>query len=97
MYTKFRFILIDLIGFGTSSRPENYDIHGFTPGEAIDYFVKDLEMWRKKMKLNDFFMTGHSYGAYLAGNYASKYPQYIRKLMLFSPIGIRVPPKGETW
>ena len=33
---------------------------------------------------------GHSFGAYILGNYAIKYPQYIKKLILLSPIGLKL-------
>lgn len=33
---------------------------------------------------------GHSFGAYVCGNYALKYPQNIKKVILLSPIGIKV-------
>ena len=47
--------------------------------------------------MNEFYLAGHSFGGYLAGNYALKYPQYVKKLLLLSPIGIRVPDQNETW
>jgi pimeloyl-ACP methyl ester carboxylesterase len=47
--------------------------------------------------MGSFYLAGHSFGGYIAGNYAVKYPQYIKKLLLISPIGIRVPPDDENW
>mgnify|MGYP001037924200 CR=1 FL=1 len=38
---------------------------------------------------------GHSFGGYICGNYALKYHNHIRKLILLSPIGIRVKEPGE--
>ena len=49
------------------------------------------------MKLSDFIISGHSMGGYLAGSYACKYPENIRKLHMYAPIGIRVQPEGEDW
>jgi pimeloyl-ACP methyl ester carboxylesterase len=40
-------------------------------------------------------LCGHSFGGYIAGNYALKYEKYIRKLMLLSPIGIRPGEESE--
>jgi len=34
-------------------------------------------------------LAGHSIGGYIAGNYAIKYFQRIKKLVLLSPIGVR--------
>ncbi len=38
--------------------------------------------------LQDFYLAGHSFGAYLIGNYAIQYSQHIRKIILISPIGV---------
>ena len=84
----FHLILIDIIGMGASSRPDNYDASKFTPEQSIDYFVNYLESWRKEMDLTDFYLAGHSFGGYLVGNYASLYHQHLRKVIMLSPIGV---------
>ena len=85
--------MIDLVGFGSSSRP-TFSIKD--PQEADDYFVNALETWRQKMDtLTNFYVAAHSYGGYLWGTYAAKYPQHIRKLILLSPLGLKVAP--ENW
>ena len=72
---KFNIIMLDTIGFGGSSRPLDYHYQTFTAEQSIDYFVAYFEKWRIAMNnLIDFYLVGHSLGAYLAGNYASKYP-----------------------
>lgn len=38
--------------------------------------------------LKDFFLIGHSLGGYLVANYVVKYPQYIKKFILASPVGV---------
>jgi pimeloyl-ACP methyl ester carboxylesterase len=38
--------------------------------------------------LKGFILAGHSYGGYIAGNYALKYPSNIKKILFLSPIGI---------
>ena len=54
-----------------------------------------MEKWRIGMdNLTDFILCAHSYGGYLMGTYASKYPQHIRKLMLLSPLGLKVAPEN---
>ena len=76
---------------GTSSRPKWTIKNG---SDADDYFMDVLEKWRIEMGgMTDFYLCGHSYGGYLSGTYASKYPQHIRKLVLLSPAGLKVKPK----
>jgi pimeloyl-ACP methyl ester carboxylesterase len=91
----FTVICIDHLGMGASSRPKNYD-KNVEPQESIDYFVEYLEKWRVQFskhmgkELTDFYLVGHSFGAYIAGHYCLKYHQYVKKLLLLSPVGIRV-------
>lgn len=85
----FHLILIDIIGMGASSRPDNFNARTFTPQESADYFVEYLETWRSFMQLTDFYLAGHSFGGYIVGLYASKYPENLKKVILLSPIGVR--------
>ena len=92
---KFFVILIDIIGMGGSSRPDNYPAKTITPEESIDYFVNYLENWRVSMdNLTDFYFACHSFGGYLGGIYAARHHQHIKKLILLSPIGVRQMPEG---
>lgn len=38
--------------------------------------------------LKDFYLAGHSFGGFICGHYAIKYPQYIKKLLMLSPVGL---------
>ena len=87
--TKFRLILIDLIGMGGSSRPKNYDKHKLLPEQSTEYFVEYLEKWRQEMELTNFYLVGHSFGGWICGNYAVKYHYHIKKLILITPIGLK--------
>ena len=100
-------IAIDLIGMGGSSRPKNFDKHKITPEECNSYFVEYFESWRVSMGKNfhgdgteeeftDFYVGAHSFGGYTTGWYSVKYPQHIKKLILISPVGIRIPIEGEN-
>ena len=74
---------------GSSSRPLDFHRHRFNEYFCIDYFTEYFEKWRIKMGYKKkFFIAGHSLGGYLVGNYVSKYPQYIKKMLLISPCGI---------
>jgi pimeloyl-ACP methyl ester carboxylesterase len=93
---KFRLIFIDLLGMGGSSRPQNFDDAKLTPQEALDYFTDSIEAWRNAMKLDQFYLAAHSFGGFVCGNYAHKYPQHIKKLLMLSPIGVRYDPEYEA-
>ena len=84
---------------GGSSRPDDYNKQ-FTPQQSIDYFVNYIERWREAMatefiptgqqtEFTDFYLAAHSFGGYIAGNYALKHHQHIKKLILLSPVGIK--------
>lgn len=88
----YNLIAIDLLGMGSSSRPP---FECETGDEADNYCMVFMENWRKAMNyLTDFVLVGHSYGGYIAGTYASLYPQHIKKLILLSPLGLKFKPNG---
>lgn len=85
-------ILIDILGMGASSRPQ-FD-ENMTAEAADIFFVNFMEQWRVAMgDMKGFFLAGHSFGGYVCGNYAAKYPQHIRKLLMLSPVGVPFKPK----
>jgi cardiolipin-specific phospholipase len=56
--------------------------------------VGSIEKWRVAIgNMTDFVLLGSSYGGYLAGTYASRYPQHIRKLILATPLGVPFKPE----
>ena len=88
-------IWIDVVGMGGSSRPDNFNLRTFSAQQSIDYFVDYIEQWRVKMRLPRFYLAGHSFGGYIVGNYALKHKERVKRLLLISPVGIRVKPQGE--
>jgi pimeloyl-ACP methyl ester carboxylesterase len=87
---KFHLILIDILGMGGSSRPA---FTAETPDDADKIFIDSLENWRLAMgDMKDFILGGHSFGAYIIGQYAIKYPQHLKKLLMLSPVGIGIKP-----
>jgi cardiolipin-specific phospholipase len=38
--------------------------------------------------LDSFVLAGHSFGGYVSGLYALKYPHHVKKLLMLSPLGI---------
>ena len=38
--------------------------------------------------LRNFVLAGHSFGGFVSGHYACRYPQHVKKLLLLSPFGV---------
>lgn len=91
----FRLIMIDMVGYGASSRPLNCQFDEMSAQDFIDYFVDYFEAWRKEMNLDKFYLVGHSMGAYLSAMYTIKYPSHILKLALMSPPGMAYPSENS--
>ncbi|KAK6457259.1 Alpha/Beta hydrolase protein [Scheffersomyces xylosifermentans] len=78
-----RLHLIDLPGFGNSSRPmfpPEFLLEPETKQEKIaqiieieNWFIDKIEGWREKREINHFKLIGHSMGAYLSSCYLMKY------------------------
>ena len=82
---------VDIVGMGLSSRVA-YECK--TTQECLDFFVGFIESFRVKTQLESFYLVAHSLGGYLSAQYASRYPQYIKKLFLISPIGFVQKPEN---
>ena len=84
---NFHLIMIDILGMGGSSRP---DFSPKSAEESDEFFVDFLERWRLAMgDLKDFILAGHSFGGFICGHYAVKYPHNIKKLLMLSPVGVQ--------
>ncbi|WP_343659409.1 alpha/beta hydrolase [Chryseobacterium sp.] len=66
-------VYMDQRGSGESSTSENYH---------LDKMVQDIEELRQHLKLNKVFLLAHSFGGIIAVNYAKKYPQYTKGIIL---------------
>ncbi|KAL3288211.1 hypothetical protein HHI36_002661 [Cryptolaemus montrouzieri] len=75
--------LMDIIGFGRSSRPR------FTGSstENEKKIINSIELWRKYLKLDEIFLLGHSMGGYLATSYTIAHPESVKLLILCDPWG----------
>ncbi|CDW82640.1 UNKNOWN [Stylonychia lemnae] len=68
--------------------------------DKYNLFVLDVlgyggsKLWRKQIDLEKFILVGHSFGGYLCGIYASRYPYRVKKLQLLSPAGIGKQPEN---
>ena len=52
----------------------------------LDNFVEDVEEVRQKLKIDDFYLLGHSWGSYLAQAYAAKYQEHLKGIILCNNI-----------
>ncbi|MCT2409805.1 alpha/beta hydrolase [Chryseobacterium antibioticum] len=68
-----KMIYMDQRGSGQSGTSENYHL------EAM---VQDIEELRQHLKLDKIFLLAHSFGGIIAVNYAKKYPQHTKGLIL---------------
>ncbi|WP_312302120.1 alpha/beta hydrolase [Chryseobacterium sp.] len=66
-------IYMDQRGSGESGKSADY---------RLDKMVQDIEELRQHLKLEKVFLLAHSFGGIIAVNYAKKYPQYTKGLIL---------------
>lgn len=75
----YRCITIDLLGFGTSPKPQ-------WAGYTMAQHVHSLHRTIRALRLSDpFVLVGHSLGSLLAASYTRQYPGNINRLLLLSP------------
>jgi len=87
---SYRLIVPDLPGFGENSRlnSANYDVLSQ---------VKRLNRFVESLGLNRFHLVGSSMGGYIAGFYASEYPEKVKSLALFNPAGVSSRDPSDLW
>lgn len=62
------------------SKPENQNFL------SIEYYLKELEEVRQKLGLDNFYLLGHSWGGLLAQEYAAKYGEHLKGVIIESMI-----------
>ena len=77
----FRVLMIDQIGFGKSSKPENYQF-------SLQTLANNTLLLLKSLDLGSYTLIGHSMGGMLAIRFALMYPEKLEKLVLINPIGL---------
>ncbi len=78
---RYRLIYYDQRACGKS--PADVTVADMSLAKQID----DIEQIRQHLDLGKVHLLGHSWGGFLAMNYAVRYPQQLRSLMLINSIG----------
>ncbi len=73
-----RLIFVDHRGFGKATRPVT------SADFELDKLVDDIETVRQALKLEKIIIIGHSGHAYMALEYAKKYPQHVSHVVLLA-------------
>jgi pimeloyl-ACP methyl ester carboxylesterase len=76
----FRIIIPDIIGFGHSDKP--------IAEYSMDFFVRFLQAFLDKLNIEKAIICGHSFGGYLATEFAIRSSNRVEKLVLIAPVGI---------
>lgn len=76
----------DQLGSWFSDQPDFTDPENRKKFLNIDYYLDEVEEVRKQLGLDNFFLLGQSWGGVLAIEYALKYGQHLRGLILSSMI-----------
>lgn len=71
----------DFRGFGDSSKPDLAPTEGYTP----DHLAKDMVSLLDGLKIKGAVIAAHDIGATIAQLLAKKYPDYVKRLVLFNP------------
>lgn len=78
---NYRVVIPDQIGFGKSSKPENFP-YTF---QLLAHLTHEITESRG---LKSLLVVGHSMGGMLATRFALMYPKEVKKLVLVNPIGL---------
>jgi pimeloyl-ACP methyl ester carboxylesterase len=77
----YRVIVPDQIGFGKSSKPENYQY-------TFQQLAQNTKAVLDTLHVDKITVVGHSMGGMLASRFALMYPDMADKLVLVNPIGL---------
>src|SRR5215204_3140193 len=78
--SKYRLIIPDIVGFGYSEKPHvEY---------TVDFFIDFLKKFLNLLNVSNVSIIGSSFGGLLALEFAIKYINMVKKLILVSPAGM---------
>ena len=78
LYETFQFIFLDHRGFVKPPRVLNAEDY------TLDKVLDDIEIARQTLCITDFIILGHSGHAFMALEYARKYPENVQKVILLN-------------
>lgn len=78
---NYRVIVIDQVGFGKSSKPQNYQF-------SFQSLSHNSEQLLNSLGIKKYRLLGHSMGGMLAIRHALSYPDQVQSLALINPIGL---------
>lgn len=88
-----RAIALDMVGFGFTDRPENFQY-------SVDAWVKHLLSFLDALGLKKIDLVGNSFGGAISLATAIRYPERVRRLVLMGSAGIKgtiMPGLDEVW
>ncbi|KXH81435.1 alpha/beta fold hydrolase [Chryseobacterium kwangjuense] len=77
----FRVIIPDQIGFGKSSKPQNYQF-------SFSQLAENTKAILDRLQIDKTIVLGHSMGGMVATRFTLQYPEKVQKLILENPIGL---------
>jgi Predicted hydrolases or acyltransferases (alpha/beta hydrolase superfamily) len=80
-----KWVYVDHRGFAEEAGSLDPEAH------TLDRVVEDLEVMRRELGLEDVILVGHSGHAFIAVEYALRYPEHVSKLALFNTAPTNTP------
>ena len=77
----FTVVIPDQIGFGKSSKPENFQY-------SFQQLSLNTKILLDSLKIQSAIVLGHSMGGMLATRFSLMYPEFVTQLILVDPIGL---------
>lgn len=77
----FTVVIPDQIGFGKSSKPENFQY-------SFQQLSLNTKILLDSLKIQSAIVLGHSMGGMLATRFTLMYPEFVSQLVLVDPIGL---------
>ncbi len=88
-YTKWRVIVLDLLGFGDAPKP---DVH-YAPKDHAGAIIATLD----KLGIEKAVFAGHSMGCIVAIEIAHSWPERVERLALFGAPLYKAKPRNNWW